>query len=92
MSDNTYDNFAMANAAAADIPIVHIASGLQKIEDPRVRLFALALFFHITCTQQNLNPQKLLTMIDVSVKNAYEQDTAEMRGMINFIRAEMDAA
>ena len=84
MSDNTYDNFAMANAAAADIPIVHIASGLQKIEDPRVRLFALALFF--------LNPQKLLTMIDVSVKNAYKQDTAEMRGMIDFIRAEMGAA
>jgi hypothetical protein len=89
MSDNTYDYFAMANAAAADVPIVKLANGLQQIEDPRLRLFTLALFFHITCKQQLLDPIRLLRMLDVSVKNAYKQDTAEMRGMIDFIRKEM---
>ena len=89
MSDNTYDHFAMANAAEAGMPIANLADGLQRIEDPRLRLFTLALFFHITCEQHNLDPVRLLRMIDVSVENAYKQDTAEMRGMIDFIREEM---
>lgn len=84
-----YDTIAMANAAAADVCIVKLANGLQNIEDPRLRFFTLALFFHISCTQLGVDAKRILEMVDVSVKNAYNQDTAEMRGMIDFIRAEV---
>lgn len=84
-----YDTIAMANAAAADVCIVKLANGLQNIEDPRLRFFTVALFFHIACTQLGVDAKRIMSMVDVSVKNAYNQDTAEMRGMIDFIRAEV---
>lgn len=84
-----YDYLSMVPATHYDTILVQLVDKLQTIEDPRVRFSALSLLYTLTCQELDLDARRVLEHTGRSIEDARKQDTAEMRGLVEYIRKEM---
>ena len=84
-----YDYLSQLPATAYDTILVSLIDKLQTIEDPRIRFAALSMLFVLTCQELDIDIRKVLGYVERSIRDARTQDTAEMRGLCDYIRKEM---
>jgi len=84
-----YTFLSQLPATHYDTILVSLIDKLQHIEDPRVRFATLSLMFMLTCQELGMDPVRVLEFTGRSIEDARKQDTAEMRGLVQYIRKEM---
>jgi len=90
MDYHAYTFLSQLPATHYDTLLVSLTDKLQHIEDPRVRFATLSLHFLLTCQELGTDPRRVLEYTGRAIEDARKQDTAEMRGLVDYIRKEMN--
>ena len=83
-----YTFLTMLPATHYDTILVSLVDKFQAIEHPKARLAAQSLLFVLTCQERGLDIRRMLEYTERAIADARKQDTAEMRGLCDYIRSE----